>query len=164
MLATEEKIEEISEEKTEEIAHKMPTLNHSYICSQIMRQLLPNEQIEVLPELTLAIGNGLTPDISIYPKEQIKPDFWNDITRFEQPPLVAIEVVSPSQNIQDLLEKARLLTNSGAKTVWTIEPFSHSIWVTTEKETRLFHNTIIESEGIKVDFQKIFGSDVSLPA
>lgn len=152
------------EETTDEIINEMPTLNHSYICSQIMRQLLPNEQIEVLPELTLAIGNGLTPDISVYPKEEIKPNFWEDITRFEKPPMLAIEVISPSQNIQDLLEKARLLTSSGAKTVWTIEPFSHSIWVTTEGGTRLFHNTTIESDGIKVDFQKIFDVDISLSA
>ncbi len=152
------------EETTEEITNEMPTLNHSYICSEIMKQLLPNENISVLPELTLAIGNGLTPDISIFPKEQIKPNFWKDITRFEQPPLISIEIISPSQNIQDLLEKAQSLVNSGVKNVWTIEPFSHSIWVTNEKEIKLFHNTTIESEGITVDFQKIFGADISLSA
>ena len=152
------------EETTEEIINEMPTLNHSYICSEIMKQLLPNENISVLPELTLAIGNGLTPDISIFPKEQIKPNFWKDITRFEQPPLISIEIISPSQNIQDLLEKAQLLVNSGVKNVWTVEPFSYSIWVTNEKGTKLFHNTTIESEGITVDFQKIFGADISLSA
>lgn len=152
------------EEITEKVTEKMPTLNHSYICSQIMRQLLPNEEIEVLPELTLAIGNGLTPDISVYPKEEIKPNFWEDIIRFDKPPLLAIEIISPSQNIQDWLLKAILSVRSGAKSVWTIEPFSHSIWVTNEIGTKLFHNTKIESEGITVDFQKIFGRDLSLPA
>ena len=159
MIAFEETIEE--QENSE---RETPTLNHSYICSQIMRQLLPIEEIEVLPELTLAIGNGITPDISIYPRNAINPDFWSDITRFEQPPLIAIEVISPSQNIQTLLEKAKILVQSGTKVVWTIEPFSHSIWVTNEKETKLFYNTKIESEGITVDFQKIFGSDISMPA
>ena len=91
------------EETTEEIVNELPTLNHSYICSQLMRQLLPVENLEVLPELTLAIGNGLTPDLSIYPKEEIKPNFWEDVTRFEKLPLLAIEIISPSQNIQDLL-------------------------------------------------------------
>lgn len=117
-----------------------------------------------MPELTLAIGNGLTPDISVYPKDEIKPNFWADITRFEKPPLLAIEIISPSQNIQDLLEKAKLLVQSGSKSVWTVEPFSHSIWVTTENGTKLYHNTIVESGEIKVDFQKIFGSDISLSA
>lgn len=152
------------EELTEEIADEMPTLNHSYICSQIMRQLLPNENLEVLPELTLAIGNGLTPDLCVYPKEEIKPNFWEDITRFEKLPLLAIEIISPSQNIQDLLTKAKVLVQAGAKSVWTVEPFSFSIWVTNISGTKLFHNTTIESEGITVDFQKIFGGDLSLSA
>jgi Uma2 family endonuclease len=129
-----------------------------------MRQLLPNEKIEVLSELTLAIGNGLTPDISVYPKDEIKPNFWEDISRFEKPPLLAIEIISPSQNIQDLLSKAKILVQSGAKSVWTVEPFSYSIWVTNEKGTKLFHNTTIEIEGVTVDFQKIFGADISLSA
>jgi Uma2 family endonuclease len=152
------------EETTEQVTDETSTLNHSYVCSQIMRQLLPNEKIEVLPELTLAIGNGLTPDLSVFPKEQIRPNFFQDVTRFEQPPLVAIEIVSPSQNIQYWLEKAQFLFQSGTKTVWTVEPFSRTIFVTTAKGTEIFHNTTVESEGIKVDFQKIFNVDISLSA
>jgi Uma2 family endonuclease len=87
------------EDKSEEIKNEMSSFNHSFICSRIMRQLLAIEAIEPLPELTLAIGNGLTPDISVYPKEQIKPNFLRDITRYEIPPILAIEVVSSSQNI-----------------------------------------------------------------
>jgi len=153
-----------AEEIAEEIAGKMPTLNHSYICSQIMRQLLSDERIEVLPELTLAIGNGITPDISVYPKEEIKPNFLEDITRFEKPPTLAIEIISPSQNIQELLEKAKILLQAGSKTVWTIEPYSRTVFVTTAKGTRISHDTIVESDEIKVDFSKIFASDISLPA
>ena len=86
------------------------------------------------------------------------------IAVFEKPLCLAIEIISPSQNIQDLLSKAKLLIQSGAKSVWTVEPFSYSIWVTNEIGTKLFHNTTIESEGITVDFQKIFGGDLSLSA
>ena len=55
---------------------EMPSLNHSYICLQILRQLLQDEKVEPLPELTLDIANGLTPDISIFPKEHIHPNFF----------------------------------------------------------------------------------------
>lgn len=143
---------------TDETFDKMPTLNHSIICSRIMRQLLPNESIEVLPELTLAIENGLTPDISVFSAEQIKPDFLLDVVRFEQSPLVAIEIVSPSQNIQDLLLKSKKFIQSGIKTVWTIEPFTRTIFVTTANGTDILHDTIVESDGIKVDFAAIFNS------
>ena len=53
----------------------MPSLNHSYICAQVMRQLLQDDSIQPLPALTLEIENGLTPDISVFKKEDIQPDF-----------------------------------------------------------------------------------------
>ncbi len=153
------------EEITEEVTNETPTYNHSYICLEIITQILPDKKFKPLPELTLDIGNGITPDISVYPIELApKPDFFSDITRYEIMPHLAIEIISPSQDIQDLLSKARMLVQSGVKSVWTIEPFSQTIFVTNESGTKLFHNTTVESEGIIVDFQKIFGGDLSLPA
>lgn len=153
------------EETTEEIVNEMPTYNHSYICLEIIAQILPNRLFKPLPELTLNIGNGITPDISVYPIELApKPDFFSDITRYDKMPPLAIEIISPSQDIQDLLHKAQLLIESGVKSVWTIEPFSRTVFVTNEKGNRLFHNKTVESEGITVDFQKIFGGDLSLSA
>ena len=51
----------------------IPSLNHSFLCSRILRQLFSNDSIEALTELTLDIDNGLTPDICVYPKESIWP-------------------------------------------------------------------------------------------
>lgn len=138
---------------------EMPSLNHSYICLQIIRQLLENPEIEPLPELTLAIENGITPDICVYPKAQIKPNFRRDVTRFPDPPLLAIEVISASQNIQDLLIKADLLVAHGVKVVWTIEPFTNTIFVTTRDREEKLTNQVVESEGVSVDFQRIFGQN-----
>jgi len=79
-----------------------------------------------------------------------------DFPRYPEMPIVAIEVISASQNIQDLLEKAQILVTNGVKAVWTIEPFSRSIFVTTKNGEEIFYNREVESEGIKVDFKKIF--------
>ena len=136
---------------------EMPSLNHSYICLQILRQLLQNERVEPLPELTLDIANGLTPDISIFPKEQIHPNFFRDVSKFQQMPVLAIEVISSSQTIEELLEKAVQLIQAGVKAVWTIEPHSRSVFVTTSSEEKLFHDGIVENEEIQVDFAKVFG-------
>jgi hypothetical protein len=57
-------------------------LNHSYLCTQIIRQLLQNEDLLPLTELTLDIENGLTPDISGYRAEEVQPDFFHDVTRY----------------------------------------------------------------------------------
>lgn len=146
-------------ENTQVIAEpveEMPSLNHSYICAQVMRQLLQDDSIQPLPELTLDIDNGLTPDISVFKKEKIQPNFFEDILKVKDLPILAIEVISSSQSIQSILEKSKLLVNSGVKTVWTVEPYGRSIFVINKEGKQLFHEDIVESEGIKVDFTKVF--------
>ena len=135
---------------------EMPSLNHSYVCLQLIKQLIVNENIEPLPELTLDIGNGITPDISVFPKTKIKPHSFHDIPRFQEKPTLAIEVVSSSQTIQEMLQKATQLVAEGIKVVWTVEPYSRTVFVTTTEGEALFHEQPIESEGIKVDFSKVF--------
>lgn len=137
----------------------MPSLNHSYICLQILRQLLQNEDIAPLPELTLDIDKGLTPDISVFPKEQIQPNFFRDISKFPRLPVLAIEVISSSQTIQELLEKAEQLVKAGINAVWTVEPHSRSVFAMTQTEEKLFHSEVVEYEGIRVDFAKVFGEN-----
>ena len=135
---------------------EMPSLNHSYVCLQLIKQLIINEDIEPLPELTLDIGNGITPDISVFPKTKIKPHSFHDILRFQEKPTLAIDVVSSSQTIQEMLQKATQLVAEGIKVVWTVEPYSRTVFVTTNEGEALFHEQVIESGGIKVDFAKVF--------
>lgn len=139
----------------------MPSLNHSYICLQILKQLVAKENIEPLPELTLDIANGLTPDISIFPKAKIQPNPFRDVLRFQERPILAIEVVSSSQTIQEMLQKATQLVNEGVKVVWTVEPYSRTVFITTQMGESLFHEELIESEGIQVDFAKVFPKRVN---
>ena len=70
----------------------------------------------------------------------------------------AIEVISPAQNTQELLEKVVLLVENGVKAVWTVAPLTDSVFVTTKDGEQLFHNQPLESEGIRVDFRQIFGA------
>ena len=148
-------LEELAVEPIEE--EEMPSFNHSVICNRLLKQLFADERIEALPELTLNIDKGITPDICVYPKEKVTPNFLKDYTRYPEMPVLAIEVISASQNIQDLLEKSEMLVANGVKAVWTIEPFTNTIFVTTQDGIKKFTNQAIESEGITVDFQKIFG-------
>lgn len=147
---------EVEEIVVEEEEREIFSFNHSVICSRLLRQLFTNDKIKALPALTLDIDKGITPDISVFPKDQIKPNFSRDITRYPEMPILAIEVVSASQSIQDLLIKADALVEKGVGTVWTIEPFTNTIFVTTKDGEEKFSSREIESEGIKVDFKKIF--------
>jgi len=148
---------EVEEIITEEDEREMPSFNHSYICKEVLRQLFQDENNDAFPALTLDIDNGIIPDISVYLRKQVKPDFFRDFAKYPEIPVLAIEVISASQNIQTLLEKAETLIKNGVKAVWTIEPFSRTVFVTTDKGEEIFHNQTVESEGIKVDFKRIFG-------
>ncbi len=135
----------------------MPSLNHSYLCAQIMRQLLQNPAIFPLPELSLNIENGLTPDISVYPSEAINPDFLNDVVKYDKLPIMAIEVVSSSQNIQALLNKAKKLAQAGVASVLTLEPYGRTVFLTRPNtETQILRDQAVEAEGIAIDFKRIF--------
>ncbi len=135
---------------------KISSFNHSYVCSQILRQLFQNQSVFPMAKLTLDIGNGLTPDISIYPVDSVHPNLFRDIPKFSQMPILAVEIVSANHNVQDLLEKAAKLVQAGVKTVWTIEPFSRTIFITNEKGDALSHSQSLEVGGITVDFKRIF--------
>ena len=78
------------------------------------------------------------------------------IRKFPTIPTLAIEVISPSQTIQAMLDKARLFVRAGVKVVWTVEPYSRSVFVTTPALEQVFHNEPVESEGIRIDFTDIF--------
>lgn len=138
--------------------NEMPTFNHSNICAEIIEQILESKRFKPLPELTLDIGKGITPDISVYLRENIKPDYWHDIVRYFEMPILAVEIVSPSQSVQSLVEKAEDLIKNGVLAVWVIEPVTKSIVVITQNGKQAVQNQEVESEGIKVDFRKIFGN------
>lgn len=149
---------EILENQTTESAEQkeMPSFNHSYLCWQIIQQISQNKDVMALPELTLDIGKGMTPDISVYPKNKYKPNFLRDIQKFPEMPMLAIEIISPSQNPQELLEKAAVFVQNGVKEIWTIEPYAQTIFITTENGDDIVHNEAVESCGIRVDFKQIF--------
>ena len=76
--------------------------------------------------------------------------------KVERLPLLAIEVISSSQSIQSILDKAKLLVKSGVKTLWIIEPYGRSIFVLDHTGQHLFHEEVVASEGVQVDFAKVF--------
>ena len=55
----------------------------------------------------IAIANGLTPDISVFLKNKNKMqlNFFEDIARFPERPILAIAVVPASQIIQEIFTK-----------------------------------------------------------
>lgn len=45
---------------------------------------------------------------------------------------------------------------SCVKAVWTAEPYGRSVFVSSQAGDRIHHEDIVETEGIRVDFAKVF--------
>ena len=144
------------EQLLENRSESMPSVNHSYLCLRLLKQLLPNNKVEPFPELTLDIANGITPDICVFPKNVIQPNLLHDVLKCQEKPILAIEVVSASQTISEMLQKATQMVQSGVPMVWTVEPYSRSVFVTTPEEETVIHEDVLERAGIHVDFSQIF--------
>src|SRR5260370_35183583 len=75
----------------------MPSRNHGRVQTNLIVEFFQQQQFSIYSELTLTIGGvNYTPDISIYPRETA--DYRHDeVTRTELP-LVAVEILSPTQS------------------------------------------------------------------
>jgi len=100
----------------------MPSLNHSVIQTNLIIELAAyRRQYRSLSEISLQLaGWPSTPDIGIFP--QMKINFRKDRTQITEPPLGVIEIVSPSQSVQDQYNKAVQYFEAGVKSVWLVIP------------------------------------------
>ncbi len=82
----------------------------------------------VLSELTLELnGRELTPDLSVY--GDLDVDYTQDEIRMTDPPLLTVEIGSPTQGIQELIDKIRFLLNHGVQSCWLVQPQLRTITV-----------------------------------
>ena len=63
--------------------------------------------------------------------------------------------MSPALNHSYLCKKLILL-NAGVGAVWTVEPYGQIVYVSTRAGRKVKLAEMIESEGIAVDFSRIF--------
>ncbi|MCB1192523.1 MAG: Uma2 family endonuclease [Leptospiraceae bacterium] len=147
-------LETIEIENTME--EEMPSLNHSYLTKKLTILIDNMEKWEAWPELSLDL-NGFQgyPDISVYPKGELKPNFFKDTISCKKPPFLAIEITSPTQGLQKLMEKAELLVLAGIKSVWIVEPFTKSILVVGKEGIQRYQETIVTVKDISIDFAEV---------
>ena len=114
----------------------MPSTNHAFLQDNISFELnlLYRAAYKVLPEISLATpGRDTVPDLAIYPKFAL--DLRHDVTRLTDPPLVTIEILSPEQNLQDLIDKTDRYFEFGVKSCWIVLPSLKTIIVYSGVDT-----------------------------
>jgi Uma2 family endonuclease len=140
----------------------MPSKAHGYVQTNIIATLLPHrDRFTIFSELTLELDDReVTPDLSVYAKTDV--DLVHDEVRVTEPPLLAVEIASPTQNVQDLVQKIEFLLDAGVQSCWLVQPPLRSLTVfpghldgTTVSDGTLT-DPVLE---IDVDVEEVFDPD-----
>jgi Uma2 family endonuclease len=114
-------IAEISDYERER-GKPMPSKTHAVTQENLLDVFIPYKHLyRRLPELTLRLnGEKFVPDISLYPRNA--SDWYENEIEMTLPPLLTIEIVSPSQSIDEMSIKAEKYIAAGVRSVWLVLP------------------------------------------
>lgn len=136
----------------------LPSKNHSITQARIGTLLQHDERFNVFSELSLELNEWkATPDLALYWYAAM--DWLHDEVRVTEPPLLAIEIVSPSQTLANLVEKAQQYLAHGVQSAWIVQPQLCLITVMTagNKPTTYTHGTFTDpATGIIISLDDIF--------
>lgn len=139
----------------------MPSKNHAFAQTRLIVAFATQfKQYQVLSEISLQLGEGTkVPDLAIF--EDIKFTPGQDEIRVTQMPLCAIEILSPKQNLGDLLAKAHSYFENGIPSYWLVLPDLKSIYVFTSPQDYVvfLKKETLKDEilNIELDLKDVFG-------
>ncbi|HMO41333.1 MAG TPA: Uma2 family endonuclease [Saprospiraceae bacterium] len=122
-------VEEISPYELER-GKPMPSLAHAIVQSNLVRHLGNRYEANYrfLSELSLELeGWKSVPDIAIF--NTFDMDFRHDEVRSTQPPLGVIEILSATQGIMELSDKANQYFANGVRSCWVVIPPFKTVYV-----------------------------------
>jgi Uma2 family endonuclease len=136
----------------------MGSYYHSYIQVSLSALLFNLKKFSIFSELSIEINKvEYRPDIVIYPK-LIFPK--RDIIRMTELPLTVIEIISPMQAWDTILDKFEIYFNAGIASCWLVQPSAKIITVYKSIEDfKVFrHDEILVDNtlDIAVPMQEIF--------
>jgi Uma2 family endonuclease len=165
---------EVIDFEDEEKVRDMPSKKHSIAQTNLTGLLYNDERFTTFVELSLDATSidlnqfglknkdGLIPDVCVYiepPPVDDKPG--SDEARVTQIPDLAIEVLSPSQTINDLLKKIEAFFALGIKSCWLVMPSLDEVRVFSQlRRYKVFNmdveNIIDEVMDIHLPIRKVF--------
>ena len=135
-----------------------PSVNHSYTQSMLNAALVITlKQYSVFTELSIEIeGKEYVPDICVYSKRKINP--FHDIIKMKELPLLAIEILSPTQIIQELIDKIEIYLIAGVQSCWLVIPATCAVTIYYELEQPInYSNHVIDEKlNVSIPLEDIF--------
>ncbi len=100
-------------------------------CQLINQFAQPRRLALAFPELRTSFGGrSVVPDVSVYRWDRIPTDSDNNVANeFSEPPDLAIEIVSPDQSVNALIERCVWYVAHGVKAALLVDPSNRSIVV-----------------------------------
>jgi Uma2 family endonuclease len=159
--------------------NEMGSQNHSIVQARLAGLLLPDERYTVATELSLDVQNmnisdlfkeaknELKPDICLYPTDSdfdfIDTGVEDDILRRTEMPVLAVEILSPTDKIAVIVAKIRAYLKIGVKSCWLVAPDLKTITVYSgSSDTNTFGMQSVEvvdnNLDIRLPMQKIFAT------
>lgn len=131
-------LETLNEEVAPEELAEMGSFNHGYLqlkigaCFLKMPTLTPSSELSLdlsaLADVVVANSvDTLKPDIAVY--EHWSVDFHNDVLKADRMPVIAIEILSPRQGVQTLVDKFHIYFQLGIRSCWLVYPYAQAIAV-----------------------------------
>ncbi len=169
------KVEQEQYQENDEESQYMGSFNHSLVQAQLSALLLFQEsRFSVFIELSLDASKIDLSQFDLKAKEELKPDIClyprtekntkikkRDIIKMSDMPLLAIEVVSPRQSVDEIIAKFEAYFTLGIKSCWLIIPTLEAVDVYSQFEQhKIFEmndtEVIDENLDIRLPIQKIF--------
>jgi Uma2 family endonuclease len=161
------------DEVLEEEEQDMPSVNHSTVQAQITGLLFNDGRFRVMVELSLdasqidlsqfglKMKDEIIPDVCLYLKGKRYTERGDDLLRMPEMPLLAIEILSPSQSVSSLIAKIKAYFALGIQSCWLVIPATETVTVYSKpnefisfgaKDTEAFDEVM----DIRLPIQNIF--------
>ena len=137
----------------------MPSKNHGATQANLIVELAKFREFRVYSELSLELdGHPITPDLSLYSREPL--DMRHDIIRLTDPPLLTVEILSPTQGSHPVMEKVEQYLKAGVKTCWVVNPPTRTVTIySADGSDRTFlagQQAVDPSVPVTVDVSAVF--------
>ncbi len=141
----------------------MPNFNHGYIQLNLGIALREQygKQFSVVSEVSIPTGATIvTPDVLVFSKREV--NWFETKPTLSEPPILAIEIQSPSQAMETIVNKTNALLDIGVKSVWVIQPALKTVSIFSKSTPpKTFVEGIVRDtvSGIELSFEKIFATE-----
>lgn len=150
--------QEISEYELER-GKPLPSKNHGIVQFNLSLAFgRYAEKYTFIPELSLELGGEpIVPDMSVFPKLEV--DWRNDEVKLTDPPLLVVEILSPTQSLDTLVKKAGTYFEAGVRSCWIVQPVLETIVVLVPGNRPVYFTSgevVDPATGIAVRVEEIF--------